>query len=57
MTAEEGVREANALIDNRPVTDYIRAQAKQHINNHFSFARYAADIVNIMAALGLRPYS
>lgn len=56
MTVDEGVREANALIDNRPVTDNIRAQAKQHIYNHFSFARYAADIVNIMAALGLRPY-
>ncbi|MFC5653498.1 glycosyltransferase family 4 protein [Paenibacillus solisilvae] len=55
-TVEEGVREAGAFLDNRLATDQIRAQAKQHIQVHFSFSRYAADMVNIMVALGLRPY-
>lgn len=56
-TIEDAVKEANILIHDRPVTAYIRDQAVQHIRTNFSLTRYAADIVNILVALRLRPYS
>ncbi|MBW7474536.1 glycosyltransferase family 4 protein [Paenibacillus oenotherae] len=55
-TISEAVAEALQLINNRPFTDSIRQQAKEHIHALFSPRRYAADIVNVMVELGLRPY-
>jgi glycosyltransferase involved in cell wall biosynthesis len=56
-SVSEAVREASELMDNRELTERLRVQAEQHIRTHFSPSRYAADIVNIMVALGLRPYT
>jgi len=55
-SAAEGVKEAELLIKDREQTEQIRTLAQQHVRLHFSPKRYAADIVNIMAALGLHPY-
>ncbi|MBW7457161.1 glycosyltransferase family 4 protein [Paenibacillus sepulcri] len=56
-TVEEGVREAGLMMKNRAHTEQMREQAQQHIRSHFSLARYAADMVNILVALGLRAYN
>ncbi|NBD26491.1 glycosyltransferase family 4 protein [Paenibacillus glycinis] len=53
-SVEEAVREAKELFDNRPLTEQLRLQAQQHIRTRFSLERYAADIVNVLGALGLR---
>lgn len=55
-TVSEAVNEALQLIHNRPVRDSMCQQAKEHIHALFSPSRYAADMVNIMVELGLRPY-
>ncbi|QHW33433.1 glycosyltransferase [Paenibacillus rhizovicinus] len=52
-SAEEAVKEAKELLDNRPLAEQLRSQAQQHIRTHFSFGRYAADFINVLAAIGV----
>ncbi|AZN42759.1 glycosyltransferase family 4 protein [Paenibacillus albus] len=55
-TIPEAVQAASELMDNLPLRRSIRDAADQHIRTHFSPGRYAADIINILVALRLRPY-
>lgn len=55
-TISEAVSEALQLIQDRPLADRMRVQAREHVHSFFSLGRYAADMVNIMVELGLRPY-
>ncbi|MBM7569256.1 glycosyltransferase family 4 protein [Paenibacillus sacheonensis] len=50
---EEAVTEAKEYLYSRPLANLISLQAQQHIQTHFSLARYAADIRNVMAAIGV----
>lgn len=52
-TVQEAVAEANELLDNRSLAERMRTEAQQHIRTHFSPGRYAADFINVLAAIGL----
>ncbi|MFC4810899.1 glycosyltransferase family 4 protein [Paenibacillus sp. GCM10023250] len=51
---DEAVAEARSLMDDRVLAERIRGEAQQHVRQHFSLARYAADIVNVLSTLGIR---
>ncbi|MBO7744779.1 glycosyltransferase family 4 protein [Paenibacillus sp. MWE-103] len=51
---DEAVSEARTLMNDRALAERIRDEAQLHVRQHFSLGRYAADIVNVLTALGLR---
>ncbi|MFC4779344.1 glycosyltransferase family 4 protein [Paenibacillus sp. GCM10023252] len=55
-TVMEGVDQALDLLYNKPKREALKQNALLHIHTSFSPARYTADIVNVLVALGIRRF-